>query len=348
MNSPNILIIRTSAMGDIVMSSPLAEGLRRRYPEASICWLAEPQVRDLLVENPHLDRVIIWPKAEWKKLFRKGRILSLTREAFRFFRMLRDERFTLALDAQGLLRTRILAYLSGAQKRIGFRSREPGGFMMTELVEKGGNHRLMGSEYLHLLDTLGCVSEGILPLVRLTQRDRKEAANNLDSAGLTNGYAVCAPFTTRPQKHWVAEHWIELAAQLQKRLGLRPLWLGGPSDAKNAEQLAQGGGGVSLAGKTSLAVSAAIIAQANLVIGVDTGLVHLGTAFRIPTIALFGATCPYLETPSPHTAVLYHPYPCSPCRRTPTCDNRFPCMRDISVEEVLATAAGLLKGTSIT
>ncbi len=347
MNSPNILIIRTSAMGDIVMSSPLAEGLRRKYPRARICWLAEPQVRDLLLENPNLDRVIVWPKAEWKRLFRSGHILRLGREAFSFIRMLRKERFTLALDAQGLLRTRALAYLSGARERIGFRSREPGGFMMTELVDKGGNHRMMGSEYLHLLDRLGCITEGIAPLVRLAPNDRQKAADLLSGAGLGAGFAVCAPFTTRPQKHWVEEHWLQLAPQLEKRLGLQPLWLGGPADAENAARLAQLGGGVSFAGKTSLAVSAAVIERARLVIGVDTGLVHLGTAFRVPTVALFGATCPYLETASPHTAVLYHPYPCSPCRRSPTCDGQFPCMRDISAEEVLDTAAGLLREKNI-
>lgn len=342
-SSHNILIVRTSAMGDIVMSSPLAEGLRRTYPRARICWLAEPQVGDLLTHNPSLDRVIVWPKAAWKKLIRSGRLLQLAREMGRFIAMLRAERFTMALDAQGLLRTRLLARASGAKRRIGFKSREPGWFLMTEMVAKGGKPRQMGSEYLHLLETLGCDSAGLAPRVHLSQQTREESAAALGKAGVAGAYAVCAPFTTRPQKHWVDRHWIELARGIRERLGMEPVWLGGPSDADRAARLAQEGGGVALAGKTSLAVSAAIIEGAALVVGVDTGLVHLGTAFRVPTVALFGATRPYLETPSPVTTVLYHPFPCSPCRRSPTCDGRFPCMADISADEALAAAATLLR-----
>jgi heptosyltransferase-1 len=343
MSDPNILIIRTSAMGDIVMSSPLAEGLRRKYPRARISWLAEPQVRDLLAHNPNLDRVIVWPKTEWKRLFRSGRLVQLTREALRFFRMLRAERFDLALDAQGLVRTRLLACASGATRRIGFKSREPGWFLMTEMVDKGGKPRQMGSEYLHLLETLGCATTDLSPQIHLSPRTREEAAATLDATGVSGAYAVCAPFTTRPQKHWVEANWIDLARGIRERLGLEIVWLGGPADAEKGGIFAREGGGVSLAGRTSLAVSAAVIEGATLVVGVDTGLVHLGTAFRVPTVALFGATRPYLETSSPATAVLYHPFPCSPCRRSPTCDGCFPCMAAISAEEALATASALLR-----
>ena len=329
------------------MSSLLAEGIRRKYPNARICWIAEPQVRDLLMENPYLDQVIVWPKAEWKKLFRKGHLIYLAREASRFIRMLKDERFTMALDAQGLLRTRAFAFLSAAKTRIGFKSREPGGFLMTEMIEKGGKSRLMGSEYLYLLDRLGCSSDGITPKVFLSPNDREKAAELLAQSGAAGAFAVCAPFTTRPQKHWIEERWRQLAGLINERLGLLPVWLGGPADAKNAEQLAQQGGGVNFAGKTSLAISAAIIEKASLVIGVDTGLVHLGTAFQVPTIALFGATRPYLATSSPRTIVIYHPHDCSPCRRTPTCDGNFPCMRDISAEDVLHTAISLIERNSI-
>jgi heptosyltransferase-1 len=343
MNEVTILIIRTSAMGDIVMSSPLAEGLRKKFPQARICWLAEPQVKDLLADNPNLDRVIVWPKTEWKLLFRRGHFIQLGREMGRFFAMLRGERFSMALDAQGLLRTRLLAWVSGAPERIGFKSREPGWFLMTEMVDKGGNPRQMGSEYLHLLEILGCPSSDLSPHIRLAAEDRQQARAVLTAAGVTGGYAVCAPFTTRPQKHWVEQNWIDLAKGIRERLGLQVVWLGGPADAEKAAHLAHQGGGISCAGKTSLALSAAIIEGATLVVGVDTGLVHLGTAFRVPTVALFGATRPYLETPSPATVVLYHPFPCSPCRRSPTCDGRFPCMAAISAEEVLAAATPLLR-----
>jgi len=89
--------------------------------------------------------------------------------------------------------------------------------------------------------------------------------------------------------------------------------------------------------------SAAVIKNAALMIGVDTGLTHMGTAFMRPTVALFGSTCPYLITASPATRVLYHPFPCSPCRRSPTCSGEFPCMADITVAEVMENSVQLLE-----
>ena len=83
--------------------------------------------------------------------------------------------------------------------------------------------------------------------------------------------------------------------------------------------------------------------RSSLLIGVDTGLTHMGYALGTPTIALFGATRPYLDTDWMPGKVLYHPHECSPCRRDPTCDGDFTCMKAISTDEVLNSAAGLLE-----
>lgn len=341
MTPVTILIIRTSAMGDVVMASPLSEGLRRTFPQARIVWLAEPQVASLLEHNPALDAVLVWPKARWKQLFRTRRLGALILEIRAFMVRLRAERVTLAIDAQALFRTRLLAWLSGARERIGFESREPGQFLMTRLVSKGGNTQEMGSEYFHLLQELGVEAATLRQSVQLAPESCKAAEKTLTSAGVVGEYAVFVPFTTRPQKHWFEQSWITLSRRVREELGMPVVWLGGPADHEAAESLATGGGGVNMAGKTGLSVSAAIIAKSSLLIGVDTGLTHLGTAYRVPTVALFGSTCPYTETRSPATVVLYHQLPCSPCRRRPTCDGRFECMQAITAEEVLSTARQL-------
>lgn len=336
-----ILIIRTSAMGDIVMSSHLAEGLRNKYPDARICWLAEPQVAPLLEHNPALDAVIVWPKLRWKKLLRSRQWVKLVREVRDFLARLRSDQFSLAIDAQGLFRTRLLAWLSGASERIGFESREPGSFLMSRQLSRGGETHLMGSEYFHLLQQLGVATDELRQTVHLAPEHYAEARKALDDAGVRGGYIVFAPFTTRPQKHWFEQSWIHLALEITREHSLPVVWLGGPDDRSAAEGLADEGGGVNLAGMTSLAASAAIVAQASLVVGVDTGLTHLGTAFSVPTLALFGSTCPYTATCSPVTKILYHPMSCSPCRRRPTCDGRFDCMQMLTVEEVLQAARSL-------
>jgi heptosyltransferase-1 len=120
--------------------------------------------------------------------------------------------------------------------------------------------------------------------------------------------------------------------------------LGGAGDRKKGQRLREAAGGrlIDLAGRTALDESAAVVEGASLVIGVDTGLTHMGVAFARPTVALFGATRPYLDAGAPEAKVLYHPYPCSPCRRRPTCDGRFPCMTAIETDEVLQAARRLL------
>ena len=92
---------------------------------------------------------------------------------------------------------------------------------------------------------------------------------------------------------------------------------------------------------TSLRQAAALIERAKLLIGVDTGLTHMGIAFDRPTLCLFGSTCPYLDTTHDNAQVIYHRLSCSPCKRRPTCDGRFDCMQAISVDEVLQQAARL-------
>lgn len=328
-------------MGDVVMASPLAEGLRRAFPQARIVWLAEPQVVPLLEANPALDAIVVWPKLHWKELLRTRRFVTLAREVIAFIKSLRSHKITCALDAQGLLRTRLLAWLSGARERIGFESREPGRFLMTRLVPDDDGTHQMGAEYFQLLQSVGVDTDQLRQSVSLASESYTTASDTLATSGIIGDYAVFAPFTTRPQKHWIDQSWIALAREVTDKLGLPVVWLGGPSDRQPADLLANSGGGVNLAGKTSLATSAAIIARSSLLVGVDTGLTHLGTACCVPTIALFGSTCPYTETRSPATVVLYHKLPCSPCRRRPTCEGRFECMQAITVEEVVQTAQRL-------
>jgi heptosyltransferase-1 len=112
--------------------------------------------------------------------------------------------------------------------------------------------------------------------------------------------------------------------------------LGGPVDRGAAGRIRASGGPrlIDLAGETSLLQAAALIDRSALLVGVDTGLSHLGIAYGRPSLLLFGSTCPYLDTSRANARVLYHPLPCSPCRRTPTCNGEFTCMQSIAVNEV--------------
>ena len=333
-----ILLIRLSAIGDIIFCSPMIAALRRRYPEAHIAWLTEPAQAQLLEHHPGLDEVIVWPKAEWKALWRERKYLTLLKRIRHFSAMLRARQFDTAIDMQGLLKSGIWARLSRARDRIGLGSREGSQYLMTQVVDKGGDIEMIGSEYRHLAKSLGLRDEPFPMQVQSDLRSIRAAQETIAHFGLEKGFAVICPFTTRPQKHWFDEAWRALAVQLKEKLRLPVVMLGGPADREHARRIAEGTDIIDLAGETSLLEANALIERCSLLIGVDTGLTHLGTAWRRPTVCLFGSTRPYLKTDSPRTRIIYHALPCSPCRRSPTCNGAFTCLREITADEALAEA----------
>ncbi len=342
-----ILIVRVSAIGDIVFASPLIAALRRAYPEAHIAWLARPDCAPLLRHHPDLNEVIVWPYQTWQTLWRERRWVELARAVQAFRRDLASRGFDLALDLQGLLKSGVLTRMSGARERIGLGSREGSQWLMTRTLPRGGDAERIGSEYLYLAEHLGLPVNGFEMAVHYGPAEAERAGELIHAHGLEAGYVALCPFTTRPQKHWLAPRWAELASRLRTDLGLPAILLGGPADRAAALEI-QSTVPISsapilkvptnLAGETSLLEAAALIHRAALVVAVDTGLGHMGIAFARPSLLLFGSTCPYRDTTRANARVLYHPLPCSPCKRRPTCRGAFTCMELIGVEQILAEA----------
>ncbi len=343
----SILIIRLSAIGDVIMASALIPALKEAYPTARLAWLTEEANAGLLRHNPRLDKLILWPRRRWRELARERRYRLLWREFLALTRELRQERFDLVLDIQGLLKSGIWAFLSGGRTRIGLGSREGSQFLMSRTIARDSGNAddlRIGSEYLKLSQALGLRPARFDMDIVASGQERTEARELLQSKGFAGTFAVICPFTTRPQKHWFNERWADFSARLAGDLGFPVVMLGGPADQTEAEAIAGLSQDlVNLVGQTSLGVCAAIIQQAGLLVGVDTGLTHLGIALRTPTLALFGPTCPYQDPGDGPVKVLYEPLECSPCHRHPTCNGEFACMKLHTVDKVLASVALLLE-----
>ncbi|MEN8177516.1 MAG: glycosyltransferase family 9 protein [Pseudomonadota bacterium] len=340
----NILLIRLSAIGDIVMASPLISALHARYPDARISWMVQAESKALLECHPKINEVLIWPRQDWRKLAKEKQWVHLVKSIWMFRAQLHARQFDLAIDVQGLMKSGFLTWLSGAPERVGLGSREGSQWLMTRVLDRGGDSKRIGSEYLHLAQVLGLPTESFEMHVAVSEADEQYARSLIEDRHLEMGYLVVCPFTTRPQKHWFEDQWIELIHRLQGTLGMPVVMLGGPGDKDAAHRIAVGlkGDLIDQVGVTSLRQAAAMIKSSAMLIGVDTGLTHMGIAFNRPTICLFGSTCPYLNTTHDNALVLYHKMECSPCRRNPTCDGRFDCMRAITVDEVLEQANSLL------
>lgn len=335
----NILIIRLSAIGDVVFASPLIKALRQKYPDAKISWLVEPAAASLLKHNPDLDEVIIWPKGEWKQLWKRRKYLTLLGELGRLRKQLKSKQFDLAIDLQGLMKSGMWAYLSGAKERIGLGSKEGSGRLMSDVVTRHGNDPRIGSEYYHLALAMGLEVGNFEMDIALSESDQAYAVE----FRAEGEYAVICPFTTRPQKHWVESRWPELAAQIMAQRGIPVIMLGGPADVEAAARIHHENDNIiNLVGKSSLTQTASVISQSSLLVGVDTGLTHMGIAFNVPSLALFGSTCPYSETTRDNARVLYHKMECSPCRRSPTCDGDFTCMKKLTIDEIMQNVSEVM------
>ena len=347
-----ILVVRLSALGDIVMASGLIPALKTRFPDAEVSWVCEPVCAPLLKHNPRLKQVIVWPRGEWQALWKAKRYADLWRAVRAFRAQLRAEQFDLVLDGQGLLKSGLVAWFTGAPRRVSIIAREGSHRLVHEVVTPPpGGDPVMGSEYRYLAHYLGApqgsfvhdlaVGEAQRERAREVLHERLQSAWGVEPASSSTPprpLVVLAPFTTRPQKHWVEANWSELGRRMLAQ-GLQPVVLGGPADREAAERICAGQPQlINLAGALKLDESVALIADAQLLVGVDTGLTHMGSALRIPTLALFGSTRPYREGPTPRTRILCDNLPCSPCRRRPTCNGAFTCMTGLSTERVLQAA----------
>lgn len=332
--APRILIVRLSALGDIVFATSLLDALRQRWPQAHIGWLVQQNFAGILDGDPRLDERIVVPPT----IYKSWRELRALRQR------LSASRYDWVLDLQGLLKSRVLAALAPGAVRIGFESKEPGGFLLQHRLPKGGDVRDISSEYRYFASALTRQPAGP-PSLPPRPASAVEVDRLLHTRGLAAGFVALCPFTTRPQKHWFEQHWVALAHQLQAQ-SLGPCVIfGGPADVDAATRMMAGmpAGTIDLTGQTRIQDLPAWLSRARLVIGVDTGLTHIGIAVRRPVVALFGSTRPYTQGADSPLAVLYEDLPCAPCKRRPTCGGDWTCMRTLEPSRVAAAARLLLE-----
>ena len=279
-----ILLIKTSSLGDVVHNLPVVSDLRRRYPDAQIDWVVEEGFLDIPRLHPGLRRVIPIALRRW----RRSLLGSATWGEIRSFRAtLQEERYDLAIDTQGLLKSALITRMARG-KRCGYAAasaREP-------LAARFYDATFDVPASLHAVARNRCLAALAAGYSPLPAPDYGIVAAPSPTVGRPS--AVLLTATSRDDKLWPEERWIGVGTALHER-GLNCLLpAGSATERERAERLAQAiPGGVALP-PMSLADLAAQLAAARIVIGVDTGLVHLAAALGRPTLALFCASDPAL------------------------------------------------------
>ena len=336
-----LLIVRLSSLGDCVHAIPVAAALRRRFPDADLDWLVDARYRELVELVPAVTRAVT---IDPRSLNRFTRVIRLARD-------LRGRRYDVAIDAQGLWKSAVIARLCGARRVVGFGAdqvREWGAaWLYTDTVAATAAHVI--EKNLALAVHLGAESSAPAFPVAEARSDapaRARAALGIDA---TAGFAILNPGAAWPSKCWIPAGYGALARRLRDRHALRSTVTWGPGEEERAGAVvAASDGAAALAPATSVADLVALARAAAIVVGGDTGPLHIAAAVGTPVVSLYGPSDPARNGPwGPYDRVVSRFDTCG-CRGARggsrgvvvrRCVQPTPCLADVTTDAVADAVA---------
>lgn len=278
---PRILIVRLTAIGDVLHSLPVLCALRDRFPDAEIAWMVEGRAGCLLEGHPALDRLIAAPR-RWLKSWKAVR--QVRRELHEF-------RPEIAIDVQGLTKSAVAARLSGARRRIGFgceKGRELSRWLNTQFVHSSAAHIIDAN--LELLRPLGIEEPRVHFDLPETDEDGRSTEAILARLGQSGPFALINVGAGWTSKLWRMDRYAAVARHLGRRRGIPSIvvWAGDEERQAAEQVVAESESAAVLAPDTSLRELAALCRRAALFVGSDTGPLHLAAAVGTPCVGLYG------------------------------------------------------------
>jgi heptosyltransferase-1 len=326
-----VLIVRMSAMGDLIQTTPLPRAIRAAQPDAHIAWLAQSPFATLLEHNPHLDEIIAVPH--------RGLTAADLLEAW--WRLKAGE-FTVTVDPQGLLKSACATWMSGAPWRIGKEeAREAADFAYNQMIEERWDQVYVSQRYLELCEPLGADRDDYIPEIFLVEEDYGPTDELYDAKDLDNGRTIVAmaPFAAEPRKEWPVEYWVRLGDLLTEELDAQIIIPGSAGEREKAQKLADqmARPAIVFAGKTNMREAAAFLERVDLFVGGESGLTHMAFAVGTPLACIVGPT-PLRNGPKAPNArtVFAEGIECRPCRDR-QCEHR-ECLMKVAPETAAAAA----------
>ena len=344
---PRILIVRLSAIGDVLHATSVVHNLRLFLPHAHISWLVSPPADALLKGNPDIDELIVWDRRPLDRASQGLHLLTMRKLLKKARAQLRQYKFDIVLDIQGLLLTGLLARFTGAPRRIGIHERHEGNpFFMTEMAPNiSSPHKI--KRYLTALQPLGWQEKDFQPgLVLALSENHSEFARHFWQAhGISPDKRILLVNirTTWPDKHPQPETFGKALALASLPDDVQFVFPGTREDIPHIEAALQAFREMSasnekeksralktIAGTTSLMELAQILASATLLLTCDTGTLYLAEAVGLATLSLWGPTLPSIYGPlTPGHHFLISPHSCKACCRTKCKHRTNACMRAI-------------------
>jgi lipopolysaccharide heptosyltransferase I len=294
----NILIIKPSSLGDIVLALPALSALRESFPDAGISWLIRPEFAPLLENHPHLSDIISFDrKFLGKAWFHPCAFASL----ISLILLLRRSKFDIVIDLQGLFRTAFLAWLSGCKMRFGMAdARELAHIFYTHKVTQDQDCVHLVDYYLKIIQAAGASETQVQFLLPIDSAAVNSVSRLLESYEIKpDNYAVFVPSSAQRNKCWPIECFAALADKISSQFGLSIVATGIASEKSDIERLKNLANTpiANLAGATSLSELTALLKSARLVVGNDTGPGHIAAALGTPLVLIFGWSNPARVAP---------------------------------------------------
>jgi len=344
-NPSAILLLQLGDIGDVVLTTPCIQALRANFPQARLAIMVREKAAELLTDFPGLDEVMPVRKA-------RGGIFGEITGQFGFVRALRAHDFDLAIDLRTGTRGAILARLSGAQRRVGFFTDNEAWWrnrLFTDLLRYDYTPDLHVKDHLlALLEAFGIPARHRVPELMASDSMLAEADRLLGGIKRNSGpLVVVQPFSLWQYKEWSREKYVALIHWLVKKYRATVLITGGGAEYARAEEIIRDCDDAchNLAGKTSLALYAALLSRCRLFVGVDSAGLHIAAAVGTPTVSLFGPSSPVSWAPlGQGHMVVYKEYPCVPCRQK-GCNGsgKSRCLDELTVDQVLIAVTAQLE-----
>lgn len=340
MEQLNILIIKMTALGDVILLTPSLRAIRRRYPQARICCLTDERSREILQRCPHIDELIV--------IDLKDRDRG-TLGAVRFSRRLSRYHFDKVIDFQNNRTSHLLGWLCFARHTYGYRNKK-WGFLLTDPVINP-DHSLPAVKHqfqiLNMLDIPYPEDDRIE--VYPSAKDRQAAAQMMEAEWISQAMKVVGIHISASEnwktKNWPAESIAKLCDVLMVK-NIRVILTGTAADRPLADQIMSmtRAKPANFTGKTGIMELAAVIERCHVYITPDSSPLHIAAAVGTPVIALFGPTSSHRHMPpNRRSLVIQKGLNCSPCYNGKFCKTLgHACMTEISVDEVRAGIERLL------
>lgn len=335
----NILVIRLSSLGDVLMCVPAVRALRRQFPNAHISWLAEGSVAGILARQDFIDDVIYFPRGALSRHFKTGHFATTAYILKDFLKTLRQRKYDLIIDLHGIAKSVALMMLVRGRRTIGF-----GTMFAKDMTHLFYRERINGiQKRVHKVERnmlvanfLGCREAAAELQLNAHDEAKRYITDFFQSHNIRQPVFAVNPFASKDSafKRWPLERYADLIRKIKEGSMGSVIIVWGPGEREEAHRLtAMAGEGVELACQTDIAQLYALLAQCSVYIGGDTGTTHLASAAQIPVISLFGPTDFVVNRPySRKSVIIRKDVPCSPCKNK-NCKTR-ECLMNISVDEV--------------